>query len=178
MRVQRRGVGIRPRRSGSPIRSVVVVEGEDTSRISRKRFLGAVGAGAGAVVLNPAGALAAPSHTHTQSPLRTDTFGRIFRLPTFAEQSPAVEDALRELGRPGGLLDAKDALSAGPKALIVDLSLSANNPNNPTQTAGTTFFGQFLDHDMTFDATSRLAQATSPEAARNFLVNEKSSCCT
>ena len=27
----------------------------------------------------------------------------------------------------------------GPKLLITDLSLSANNPNNPTHTAGTTF---------------------------------------
>ena len=95
-------------------------------------------------------------------------FGRIFRLPPFAEQSPKVEAALRELGKPGGLLDAADPLSAGPKALIVDPSLSANNPNNPTHTAGTTFFGQFLDHDMTFDASSRLAQATDPETTRNF----------
>jgi hypothetical protein len=31
-----------------------------------------------------------------------------------------------------------------------------NNPNNPTHTAGTTFFGQFLDHDITFDASSPL----------------------
>ena len=51
------------------------------------------------------------------------------------------------------MLDANDLLEAGPKQLIVDPSLSANNPNNPTHTAGTTFFGQFLDHDMTFDAT-------------------------
>jgi hypothetical protein len=85
----------------------------------------------------------------------------MFRLPAFAPQSLKVEAALRELGRPGGLLDAADPLAAGPKALIVDLSLSANNPNNPSHTAGTTFFGQFLDHDVTFDATSRLARATN-----------------
>jgi hypothetical protein len=91
----------------------------------------------------------------------------MFRLPTFAPQSLKVEAALRELGRPGGLLDAADPLAAGPKALIVDLSLSANNPNNPSHTAGTTFFGQFLDHDVTFDATSRLARATNPADALN-----------
>jgi Animal haem peroxidase len=51
--------------------------------------------------------------------------------------------------------------------LITDLSLSANNPNNPAHTAGTTFVGQFLDHDMTFDVGSKLAQATEPRAARN-----------
>ena len=139
----------------------------DGHRISRRRFLGSVGAGAGAMALSPASALAAHAE-HAQAYARTDHFGRIFRLPPFAEASPGVEAALIELGKPGGLLDAKDPLSAGPKQLIVDLSLSANNPNNPTHTAGTTFFGQFLDHDMTFDAGSRLAHPTNPQDARNF----------
>ena len=142
---------------------------EGERRISRRGFLGTVGAGAGALALNPAGALAAPGHYAPASGAeRSDHFGRIFQLPPFAVQTPAVEAALIEIGKPGGLLDAADPLSAGPKALIVDLSLSANNPNNPTHTAGTTFFGQFLDHDITFDAGSRLARATKPENARNF----------
>jgi hypothetical protein len=51
--------------------------------------------------------------------------------------------------------------------LIVDLTLSASNPNNGTHTAGTTFMGQFMDHDMTFDLTSRLGQATDPAASPN-----------
>ena len=34
-------------------------------------------------------------------------------------------------------------------------------------TAGTTFFGQFLDHDMTFDATSPLGVPTAPESTTN-----------
>jgi hypothetical protein len=52
-------------------------------------------------------------------------------------------------------------------ALIVDPTLSANNPNNVTHTAGTTFMGQFLDHDMTFDLTSRLARPTEPLSSPN-----------
>jgi hypothetical protein len=52
--------------------------------------------------------------------------------------------------------------------LIVDLTLSKNNPNNDTHTAGTTFMGQFMDHDMTFDLTSRLGRATEPAASPNF----------
>ena len=139
--------------------------------ISRKRFLGLVGAGAGAVALNPASVVAAPMRARGgdgHGDLRADHFGRIFRLPPFADQSPKIEAALIELGKPGGLLDAADPLAAGPKALIVDLSLSAHNPNNPNHTAGTTFFGQFLDHDITFDASSRLAQPTNPQDARNF----------
>src|SRR5262245_60809215 len=41
------------------------------------------------------------------------------------------------------------------------------NRNNPTHTAGTTFVGQFLDHDITFDATSPLGVPTEPETTRN-----------
>jgi hypothetical protein len=143
----------------------------DGHRLSRRRFLGAMGASAGAAALNPGGAAAVPGRPPAalgQGFLRAEHFGRIFRLPPFARQSPKVEAALRELGKPGGLLDAKDRLEAGPKQLIVDLSLSANNANNPNHTAGTTFFGQFLDHDMTFDADSRLAQPTEPRSARNY----------
>ena len=143
--------------------------GKSDRRVSRRGFLGTMGAGAGALALNPTAALGAPKAPPTRPTTeRADHFGRIFRLRPFAEHTPAVESALVELGRPGGLLDAADPLSAGPKALIVDLSLSANNPNNPTHTAGTTFFGQFLDHDITFDAGSKLGQATEPENARNY----------
>ena len=78
-------------------------------------------------------------------------FGRMFHLPPFALPTNGVRDALLELGRPGGILDAADDLAAGPVALIVDPNLSLINRNNPTDTAGVTFFGQFLDHDMTMD---------------------------
>lgn len=40
--------------------------------------------------------------------------------------------------------------------------------NNPTRTAGFTFLGQFLDHNMTFDPTSSLARRQDPESIRNF----------
>ena len=71
-----------------------------------------------------------------------------------------------DTGKPGGFMDAKDALERGPVDLIVDLTLSENNPNNPAHTAGTTFMGQFMDHDMTFDLESRLGEATPPEEPR------------
>lgn len=108
----------------------------------------------------------APDEAHAQAD--TSHFSRLFPdLPTFASQNPKVEAALMELGKPDGLLDAKDQLSAGPVLLITDLSLSANNQNNPAQTAGTTFFGQFVDHDMMFDVGSRIGQPTNPEDAVN-----------
>ena len=44
---------------------------------------------------------------------------------------------------------------------------SLNNPDNTTQTAGTTFFGQFVDHDVTFDLGSTLGEPTRPEDSTN-----------
>ena len=98
---------------------------------------------------------------------RSNHFGRMFHLPPFAPPTGAVRAALMELGKPGGILDAKDDLAKGPVALIVNPALSVNNRNNPTHTAGTTFMGQFLDHDMMFDRTSRLGQPTNPVTVPN-----------
>ena len=118
-----------------------------------------------AAAQNTAGALqsanpgASPSH-----------FTRLFPgLPGFAEATPPMLAALNDMGRAGGLMDANDPLSAGPIALITDPTLSANNPNAslPGGTAGSTFLGQFVDHDMTFDAASRLAVPTAPRQALN-----------
>src|SRR6202023_2382370 len=102
---------------------------------------------------------AGPAHARENHPYPAESgripppghFGRIFHdLPAFAEPTPQVTTALLNIGRPGGLLDAADNLAAGPIRLITDPTLSLNNPDNPTHTAGTTFVGQFLDHDMTF----------------------------
>ena len=83
-------------------------------------------------------------------------FGRLFGgLPPFAADTPLIREALAEIGAPGGPMDALDDL-ADPVTLITDPAKSAHNANNPTMTAGFTFLGQFLDHDMTFDPTSSL----------------------
>jgi hypothetical protein len=97
-------------------------------------------------------------------------FGRLFpTLPPFAADTPLVRDALAELGAPGGPMDPADDLS-DPVTLITDPAKSVNNPNNPAMTAGFTFLGQFLDHDMTFDPTSSLARRQDPESIRNFRI--------
>jgi hypothetical protein len=109
-------------------------------------------------------------HQHREEPPDATVsgyFGRMFNLPKFAPPTDAVRDALMELGREGGILDANDDLAGGPVALIVDPNLSLVNRNNPTHTAGVTFFGQFLDHDMTFDLTSRLGFPTQPRRSPN-----------
>jgi hypothetical protein len=101
--------------------------------------------------------------------VRDDRFGRIFPdlPPFFDEVTPRLLDALREIGKPNGIMDAGDDLGRGPVALIVDPALSASNPNNPAQTAGTTFVGQFLDHDITFDLSSRLGAPADPLSTPN-----------
>ncbi len=140
--------------------------------MSRRRFLQGVGAGAAAsaVTMAPgsAGLAFADSATAGQAHAMQTTFGRMFpRLPAFAQPSPALTEALVDLGRPGGVLDAADDLTAGPVALIVDPALSANNPNSRIGNAGATFMGQFFDHDITFDVGSALGVAADPKRSRN-----------
>ncbi len=111
------------------------------------------------------------------APADPQLFGRIFPgLPPFAEASDTVRAALMEAGQPGGIMDARDDLAAGPKNLIIDPAVNGNptpanpygtNPDNPTMTAGSTFVGQFTDHDITFDQTSRLGVTTSPLLSPN-----------
>ena len=117
------------------------------------------------VMLAALGTTVTEAHPEDSTP--PDRFGRMFHLPPFAQPTEDVRTALIELGKPGGILDAHDDLAAGPKALIVDLALSVNNPNNPTHTAGTTFMGQFLDHDMTFDEKSPLGRPKAPASSPN-----------
>jgi hypothetical protein len=131
-----------------------------------------MGLGAGALAAGGTGALLAGSapasaieRSSTENPL---FFGRMFKdLPPFAEPSESVIAALREVGAPGGIMDAKDNLAAGPVQLIVDPNLNVNNPDNPNHTAGTTFVGQFIDHDVTFDVVSALGVPTEPTSTRN-----------
>src|SRR5262245_40528211 len=139
--------------------------------LERRTFLRGLGAGvmaAGASSLLAPSAAGAQRSRPTVFVIREDRFGRIFpNLRPFADTSNQLLNALREIGKPGGMMDAADDLAAGPVALIVDPALSENNPNNPTHTAGTTFMGQFLDHDLTFDLTSRLAVRAEPTQSPN-----------
>ena len=138
------------------------------------RFLTRLGLGAGALALGgrAADAFARPVEVSAARSrfVSTDAqhFGRLFgELPPFATANQGVTKSLLSLGAQGGLLDARDDLSAGPVRLITDPALSANNPDNPSHTAGTTFFGQFIDHDVTFDTSSPLGIPTDPSTSPN-----------
>jgi hypothetical protein len=90
-------------------------------------------------------------------------FGRLFpSLPPFASDTKRLRQALTEVGAPGGPMDASRPNPDG--------SPGARNFDNPTITAGFTYLGQFLDHDMTFDPTSSLARRQDPESIRNFRI--------
>ena len=159
-----------------------------SQRPSRRDFVKALGAtGAGLVAgsistgapSEPATAAARPRrHPPGHGALASSVdFGRMFPdLPPFAEASDTLRAALVEVGKPGGIMDAGDQLSAGPKALIVDPTVNGNptssdsygtNPDNPTMTAGSTFVGQFVDHDITFDQTSTLGVPQNPSISPN-----------
>lgn len=90
-------------------------------------------------------------------------FGRLFPgLPVFAPDNAKVREALFELGKLGGLMDALDPRPGQPP------DPNASNIDNETIPAGFTFFGQFTDHDLTFDPTSILERQNDPEAIENF----------
>jgi len=158
---------------------------------SRRRFLGAVGVGLGAAVVSPSivGARSAGDGRDrarrggrsdrgergegNQDGVRRDAsdgpqrFARMFDMPAFAEPSTQLREALTECGRPGGMMDALDPLEVGPIRLITEPELSPNNRDNPTHTAGVTFLGQFVDHDITRDAGSPLGRPTSARRSTN-----------
>jgi hypothetical protein len=97
-------------------------------------------------------------------------------LEPFAPATNVVRAALLEVGKPGGILDAGDDLTAGPIRLITDPFVNGNptstnnygtNPDNPTMTAGSTFVGHFIEHDVTFDRTSQLGVPQDPLKSPN-----------
>ncbi len=83
----------------------------------------------------------------------TGRFGRLFpQLRSLKEAQLSISP--EDLGRHGGPMDGGSGLDP--------------EQNNPRLTAGFTFLGQFLDHDITFDPTSSLEQQNDPGAIRNF----------
>ncbi len=112
-----------------------------------------------------------------------DVFSRMFPgLPSFVPQTDEAREKAKELGKLGGVIDAKDVLSLGPVLSITDpANASPNNPDNMDNTvtppkinitAGVTFFGQFLDHDLTLALKAPLLENTNPSQTTNFRTAE------
>src|ERR1700738_1327759 len=84
-------------------------------------------------------------------------FGRIFRAPLPAEFGPsdtASEAATRTLGT--AMVADPDPVKDGP---------DAEESGIP---AAYTYFGQFIDHDLTFDPASSLQRQNDPDALVDF----------
>jgi hypothetical protein len=95
-----------------------------------------------------------------------NVFTRMFPdLAPFSQQTNDARKAVQLLGARGGLLDAHDDLS-DPVGSITHPG--PVNLDNPDMTAGMTFLGQFLDHDITFDKKSALNAKVSPLKTINF----------
>jgi hypothetical protein len=149
--------------------------------LSRRRLLTGAGAAGAGLVAASAGVLpgltGSASASTSGAPANSGLFGRLFpQLASFASVNSNVIAALMEVGQQGGIMDALDDLAAGPKALITDPAVNGNptssnpygtNPDNPTMTAGSTFVGQFTDHDITFDQTSQLGVSQNPLTSPN-----------
>lgn len=78
-------------------------------------------------------------------------FGRMF--PTLPARKPTGLPLAEEYGLPGGRMDAGQ---------------TGADEENPELAAGFTYFGQFIDHNITFDPTSMLDRYADVEALTDF----------
>lgn len=106
-----------------------------------------------------------PGNPHSDS----SNFTRLFPdLPPYTEQTEQSRALAAQAGAIGGPMDAADNLTDPLQSIVNQPVFSPNNGDNPDMTAGLTFVGQFLDHDITFDRRSEIAALADPARTRNF----------
>lgn len=88
-----------------------------------------------------------------RSSIDTGRFGRLFR-----NLSPLVMDEAQLLAIANQMVEATPSSGWG----------GTPAPGDATLEAGWTYFAQFVDHDITFDAASMLDRANDPDALENF----------
>ena len=102
--------------------------------------------------------------TEPERPLREDVPGTVIPI---AEASDALLEALPRVGAQDEPVDARDDVRMGRAPGPLGLILSPGRNRDSTLPAGTTFVGQFIDHDITFDETSQLGVPRDPEESKN-----------
>lgn len=122
----------------------------------------------------------------SKSSIAEARFGRMFRwlprasfepgdLKTLAEEMIQFEHAHpRDVNDPEP--DDRHKVSEGPDVLfnptppLLDTQYGESEPDdeNPVIPAGYTYFGQFIDHDLTFDPNSSLQKLNDPDATQDF----------
>lgn len=105
----------------------------------------------------------------TQPRQPEDTFTRLFPgLPAYSPMTDQAREQAKQLGVQGGIIDAHDNLSDPVLSITQPDIFSPHNPDNPNMTAGMTFIGQFLDHDLTLALKAPLLEITNPRRTANF----------
>lgn len=109
--------------------------------------------------------------THPRFP--DDVFSRMVPgLLPFAPPTDETRQQVQKLGVKDGIIDAKDNLTDPVQSITNPAVFSPHNPDNPNMTAGVTFFGQFLDHDLTLALKAPLREKTQPRRTTNFRTAE------
>lgn len=102
-----------------------------------------------------------------------DSFSRMFPgLPPYAPATDEAREQAKKVGVKGGVIDALDLLTDPIQSIVNPSVFSPNNPDNPNMTAGVTFFGQFIDHDLTLALKAPLLEPTQPRRTTNFRTAE------
>ena len=129
----------------------------------------AVSAVVASLIIQAAQAETVRSKFPTRANTKSSTFSRMFpTLPPYAQQTDQGRELAAQLGAVGGPMDAADNLTDPLQSIINQPVFSPNNQDNTAMTAGITFIGQFLDHDITFDRRSEIAALADPERTTNF----------
>lgn len=106
------------------------------------------------------------SRSVATSPIHEGRFGRMFRrLPPCPSYDDPTLTALAE--------SMRDAAPVTPGWAPAQPPADGDNEQIP---AGYTYFGQFVDHDITFDPASSLQQQNDPEALVNYRSPYKAEC--
>ncbi len=117
------------------------------------------------------------NNLHVTKPTRPrnpdDSFSRMFPgLVPYAPPTDEAREQAQKLGVKGGVIDALDLLTDPIQSILNPAVHSPNNPDNANMTAGVTFFGQFLDHDLTLALKAPILEQTHPRRTTNFRTAE------